>query len=198
MIFYEQLFHWLPAPSPPFYFHNYIIYFKNYISYKVCHHFIFQIFPLFNCLLPYFPYLFTIQLIFLQYFPNPITIFFHVFPIISLFSAAFSISFLYILLYFPYHFTIQPSFLLYFPNHFAIQLIFIPYCPYFFTIQLTFLLYFPHLFTIQLTFLSYFPYHFTFKLTFLPYFPYLYYSTKFSSIFSISCHNSTYFSSDFP
>jgi hypothetical protein len=56
--------HWLAAPSPPLYFHNYIIYFNNYISYKrLLFSFVFSI--SFHNFLLYFPYLFTIQLIFL-------------------------------------------------------------------------------------------------------------------------------------
>jgi hypothetical protein len=49
--------------------------------------------------------------------------------------------------YFPYHFTIQFTFLPYFPYHFTIHLAFLPYCSYHFTFQLTFLPYFPYRFT---------------------------------------------------
>ena len=79
----------------------------------------------------------------------------------------------------------------------TVQLGFLPYFPYLFTIQLTFLTYFSYLFSIQLTFLPYFPYLFTIQHTFFHIFHIFSLFNLLSSIFSLSFHYSTYFSSVF-
>ena len=79
LISMNQPFHWLSAPSPPFYFHNYIIHFNNFISYKSLTPPpppIFPIFSLFNLLF----------LCIFHLFSHFNLLFFGVFHIISLFN----------------------------------------------------------------------------------------------------------------